>query len=246
MTTASTGPAPAGRRLRLGFGLRGPQRPRHVLTEHQLTSVGLPVGGDGVIVGLDEHGGPAVLGLGRAAPLAVALVGGLWTAQVVALRAAATGARVAVETGRPQRWAALAQMAGGGQQCVTLHDVGRVPPQGPTLDSPVLVLRDAGPRPPRTAVPQAPWQSVLTVLPYLGPDAEPVLRDAAIVGVQRVSPGEAALVARIMALPAPDADALPALDDRFTLWCTPVHRHLVATAPTEAETGLLGPARRVD
>ncbi len=78
-----------------------------------------------MVIGVDAEGRPAVLGINRPVPYDVALIGGLWTAQVLALRAAATGARVAVETGRAQAWTALAQAAGGGQPCITLHDVGR-------------------------------------------------------------------------------------------------------------------------
>ncbi len=234
------------RRPRPGFGLLGPRRARHTLPADQLGSIGLPVGDDGVVIGVDEHNHPAVLGLNRPTPLEVVLVGGLWAAQVIALRATATGARVAVETGRPQVWTTLAQAAGGGQQCVTLHDVGRIPPLGPSVGSPVVVVRDAGIRPPRGRVSAAPWQSVLTVLPYLGPTAPRFLENASLVGVQRVSPDEARLIARIMTLPARDADTLPGLGDQFTLWCTRTHRQLVMTQPTDAESGLLGVARRVD
>lgn len=240
-------PGERGRaRGRLGFGLLGPRRPRHTLGLEHLASVGLPVGDDGVIIGVDAREQPAVLGLNRPTPLEVVLVGGLWLAQVLALRAAATGARVAVETGRPQVWTTLAQAAGGGQQCVTLHEVGRVPPLGPSVGSPVLILRDAGGRPPRGRVTAAPWQSVLTVLPFLGPAAARFLESATVVGVQRVSPDEAALIARTMTLPGQDAAALPTLGDEFALWCTRAHRQFVMTRPTDAETGLLGTPRRMD
>ncbi len=240
---------PAGgpaRWRRPGFGLPGPRRPRHVLDARRLAGVGLPVGDDGVVVGEDARGRPAVLGLVRPSPLEVVLVGGLWLARVLALRAAAAGARVAVETARPREWAALAAPAGAGRPCVTLHEVGRVPPSAPSVADPVLVLRDAGGRPPGGRLPAAPWQSVLTLLPFVGPAAPRLLEGAAVVGVQRVSPDEARLVARAMALPAADADALPALGDAFALWCTRTDRQWVTTRPSGAETGLLGEPRRMD
>ena len=56
-----------------------------------------------------------MLGLNRPTPYDVVLIGGLWTVQVIALRAAATGARVAVETGRPQAWMQMVHAMGGGQ-----------------------------------------------------------------------------------------------------------------------------------
>ncbi|WP_069814868.1 hypothetical protein [Streptomyces sp. TP-A0874] len=245
-TPPSSGAVRAGRRPRTGFGLIGPRRERHALTAERLSALSLPVGDDGVVVGVGEDGGPAVLGCHRAAPSQVVLVGGVWTAQVLALRAAGTGARVAVETGRASTWAALAQAAGGEQQCMTLHDVGRVPPMGASVSSPVLVVRDCGMKPPRGRVTPAPWQSVLTLLPYLSPAAPRLMEFADVVGVQRVSPDEAARTARILGLSAEESEALPTLDDGVTLWCSGRERRLVTTAPTDVESGLLGVARRMD
>ncbi|KPI33772.1 MULTISPECIES: hypothetical protein [unclassified Streptomyces] len=232
--------------MRGGFGLIGPRRERHVVPAVDLDALALPVGDDGVVIGVDAEGRPAVLGVNRPTPYEVTLIGGLWTAQVLALRAAATGARVAVETGRGQVWSGLAQAAGGGQQCVTLHEVGRVPPQGASAGSPVLVIRDCGMRPPRGRVVAGPWQSVLTLLPYLSPTAPRLLQNSSLVGVQRVSPDEADQLGRLMNLPRAAVDSLPTLGDGVTLWCTPRDRQFVMTQGTEAETGLLGPARRID
>ncbi|MGW7458587.1 hypothetical protein [Streptomyces sp. NPDC054797] len=232
--------------MRGGFGLIGPQRERHVVPAVDLDALALPVGDDGVVIGVDAEGRPAVLGINRPTPYEVTLIGGLWTAQVLALRAAATGARVAVETGRGQVWTGLAQAAGGGQQCVTLHEVGRIPPQGASAGSPVLVIRDCGMRPPRGRVVAGPWQSVLTLLPYLSPTAPRLLQQSSLVGVQRVSPDEAGQIGQLMRLPRQAVEALPTLGDGVTLWCTPRDRQFVMTQGTEAESGLLGPARRID
>jgi hypothetical protein len=231
---------------RFGFGLVGPRRERHAVPLEQLGALGLPVGDDGMVIGVDAEGRPAVLGINRPTPYDVTLIGGLWTAQVMALRAAATGARVAVETGRAQAWTALAQAAGGGQPCITLHDVGRVPPQGASAGSPVVVVRDCGMRPPRGRVVSGPWQSVVTLLPYLSPVAPRLLEKSSLVGVQRVSPDEATQIGRIMGLPRVESEALSTLADGVTLWCTPSDRQFVMTQATDAETGLLGSARRMD
>ncbi|MEV0281527.1 hypothetical protein AB0I22_34795 [Streptomyces sp. NPDC050610] len=239
-------PAPRIRTSRFGFGLIGPRRQRHELTPEQFESLALPVGDDGVVIGQDARGQASVLGLSRPTPFEVLLIGGVWTSQVIALRTVGTGARVTVETGRQQVWTALAQAANSGQQCVTLHDVGRVPPQGPSVHSPVLVVRDCGMRPPRGRVSAAPWQSVLTLLPYLSPVAPRLMESAGLVGVQRVSPDEARQIGRAMALPQADVEALSTLQDGVTLWCTRRSRVYVATQPTDPETGLLGGPRRMD
>ncbi|MGW3597768.1 hypothetical protein [Streptomyces sp. NPDC005167] len=237
---------PTSARARLGFGLIGPRRSRHTVSVEQLASMALPVGDDGMVIGVDAEGRPAVLGINRPTPYDVTLIGGLWTAQVLALRAAATGARIVVETGRAPAWTGLAQAAGGGQPCISLHDVGRVPPQGASAGSPVVVVRDCGMRPPRGRVVSGPWQSVVTLLPYLSPVAPALMKKASLVGIQRVSPDEAAQIGRIAYLPATATQALSTLADGVTLWCTERDRQFVMTQATDAETGLLGGARRMD
>ncbi|MFF3248314.1 hypothetical protein ACFYWY_32345 [Streptomyces sp. NPDC002870] len=238
--TAGTGTA---RGLR---GLLGPRHAGHTMTADHLGALSLPVGDDGVVIGDDAEGRPQMLGFHRSAPYDVLLIGGLWTAQVLALRAAGTGARVAVETGRAQAWTLLTQAAGAGLECITLHGVGRVPPMGATVGSPVVVVRDCGMRPPRGRVVSSPWQSVLTLLPYLSPVAPRLMRDSTLVGIQRVSPQEAEQIGRILALSQAEIEALPTLADGVTLWCAGRERHWVMTSSTDAESGLLGVARRMD
>ncbi|WP_405898343.1 hypothetical protein OG242_13125 [Streptomyces sp. NBC_00727] len=242
---ASPAPSPAGR-ARAGRGLFGPRRDRHALPVEQLAALRLPLGDDGVVAGTDAQGQPAVLGLFRPVQLDVVVIGSVWTAQVLALRTAGTGARVAVETARPQAWTGLAQAAGGSQQCMTVHDVKQVGPQGASLTSPVLVVRDCGMRPPRSRLAAGPWQSVLTLLPFLGPTAPKLVEHAGLVGIQRVSPEEAAVLGRILRLPRVNAEALSQLGDDMVLWCTPKHRKLVKMQPTDIEAGLLGGPRRLD
>ncbi|MEV7720592.1 hypothetical protein [Streptomyces sp. NPDC088184] len=233
-------------RIRPGRGLRGPRHAGHTLAAEHLGALSLPVGDDGVILGTDTEGRTQMIGFHRPAPYDVLLIGGLWTAQVLALRAAATGARVAVETGRTRAWTTLAQAAGAGLECVSLHDVGRVPPTGAAVSSPVVVVRDCGMRPPRGRVVSSPWQSVLTLLPYLSPVAPRLMRASTLVGVQRVSPAEAEQVGRILGLARTESEALPTLADGVTLWVAGRERHWVMTGATEVETGLLGAARRMD
>ncbi|MCX5367574.1 hypothetical protein OG613_32345 [Streptomyces sp. NBC_00015] len=237
---------PGRRSPRSGFGLRGPRHGRHSVSADQLAALALPIGDDGVVIGVAAGGRPAVLGINRPTPYDVVLIGGLWTAQVLALRTAATGARVAVETGRPQAWVQMVHAMGGGQNGLAVYEVGRVPPQGASAGTPVLVVRDCGMRPPRGRVTSGPWQSVLTLLPYLSPVAPRLVRQARLVGVQRISPDEAAELGRALSLPRGDVEALPTLADGFTLWCADRDRQYVMTQPTDAEIGLLGTPRRMD
>ncbi|WP_327190710.1 hypothetical protein [Streptomyces xinghaiensis] len=238
---ARTGPA-----ARMPRGLLGPRGGGHTMDAGDLDLLSLPVGDDGVVIGDDAEGHPQLVGFHRSVPYDVLLIGGLWTAQVLALRAAGTGARVAVETGRRQEWTRLVHAAGAGLECITLHEVGHVPPMGATVGSPVLVVRDCGMKPPRGRVVSSPWQSVLTLLPYLSPVGPRLLRSATLVGVQRVSPQEAGQIGRILGLSRAESDALPTLADGVTLWCSGSERHWVMTTGTDAETGLLGMARRME
>ena len=221
-------------------------RAPHLLTREQLAAVALPVGDDGVVIGEDGQGTPAVLGLFRPTAYEVVLVGGVWTAQLIALRATATGARVVVETGRGQIWTPVARAAGGGQPCLTVHPVGGVGPQGASVTAPVLVVRDCGSRPARSRLSPGPWQATLTLLPFLETESEQLLAAADLVGVQRLSPQEAAPAGRVLRLPGSAVSALPQLGDGVTLWSDGRNRALVRSGPTPTEVQILGRARRVD
>ncbi|MGP3981229.1 hypothetical protein [Streptomyces sp. KR80] len=239
-------PALPQQRFQPGFGLRGPRRNRHLLPPDVLDTLTLPVADDGIVIGVDPQNQPAVLGLLRPKPLDVIVVGSMWIAQLLALRTVAVGARVAVESARPYAWAQMAQAAGGGQQCVSIHEVRQLAPQGPSVSSPVLVVRDAGAQPPRNQLAPSAWQSVITLLPFLGPKAPRLLARADLLGLQRLSPQEAEVVTRIMGLPRQVEAALPTLSDNAMLWCNRHHQEFVLTQPTDSETGLLGAPRRMD
>lgn len=124
------GRTPRPRRFLKGFGLLGPRHGAHTVPAVQLDALALPLGDDGVVIGVDAEGRPAVLGVNRPTPYDVVLIAGLWTAQVIALRAAATGARVAVETGRPQAWVQLVHAMGGGRTAWRCTTSGACRPRG--------------------------------------------------------------------------------------------------------------------
>lgn len=239
-----TGEAPL-RPVVPGRGLLGPRRPRHRVDLSTGTAA-LPVGDDGVLIGVDVADEPALLGLFRDSAMDIVLVGGLWLVQVIALRAAAVGARVVVETARPHLWSALAQAAGAEQPCVTVHGVGQIGAQGASVSGPILVVRDAGSRPGRSRLAATPWQTTLTLLPYLVPRADRLLASADLVAVQRISPQESEAVGRTLGLPSADMSSLSTLGDQVSVWATKGHLRYVMTHPTATENHLLGPARRVD
>ncbi|MYT73292.1 hypothetical protein GTY60_26980 [Streptomyces sp. SID8367] len=226
--------------------MRGPRRRRHVLPKKSLGSLGVNVGDDGVVIGVDPQGMPAVLDVLRPKPLEVVVVGSMWTAQIIALRTAAVGARIAVESVRPQAWAPMAQAAGGGLQCVAVYEPNQLAAQGASVASPVLVVRDLGAQPGRSQLAPMPWQSTLTVVPFLGPRAPRLLTRADVIGLQSVSPQEAEVIGRILRLPEQLTQTLPTLSDATMLWIAGGKHQYVMVQPTDPETGLLGGPRRMD
>ena len=145
----------------------------------------------------------------RSRPVDGVLVGSSFLAQLLALRAVATGARVVVETARPELWSALAQNAGGGQQVVAVVPVRRVGPLGASAASPVLLVRDCGARPPKPAQAKTLWQTTMTLVPYLDPGFAGRLGGMDLLALQRVSPQEAAQAARAARLSRNDVQLLP-------------------------------------
>lgn len=225
---------------------RGPKLEKHLLEAAEFDALALPVGDDGVVIGTDQASRPAVISLFKPRAMDAALVGGAYMAQLVALRATATGARVVVETARPQLWAPLAQNAGGGQQVIAVVPVRRVGNLGATPASPVLLLRDCGARPPRSAAPKTPWMTTLTLLPFLDPSFAGHLISSDYVALQQISPQEAELAARLFRLSPQDVAALPTLLPELALWTARHGRQYVYTAPTHDESALLGAPRRMD
>ena len=226
---------------------RGPRLEKHILEPDEFDALALPVGDDGVIIGTDQGSRPAVLGLFKPKAVDVGLIGGSYLAQLLALRATATGARVVVETARPQLWAPLAQNAGGGQQVIAVVPVRRAGSNlGATAASPVLLLRDAGARPPRSSAPKVPWLTTLTLVPFLDPSYAGHLITSDFVAIQQISPQEAELAARLFRLSPQDVSALPTLLPELALWTARHGRQYVFSAPTRDESGLLGAPRRMD
>ncbi len=229
------------------LGVVGPRRAAHMVRATDLAAIQLPVSDDGVLIGSDAtDGSPAVLGLFARSGRDVILVGGAYAAQLIALRAVAAGARVAIETGRPHIWEELRLKASSGQECVTVHPVNALGPQGASVHSPVLVIRDCGAIPPRVGARHGAWQTTLTLLPYLDPASADLLGTQDMVGLQRISPPEAGLAAAVLSLPSAERAALPTLADSLTLWVAGFNRRYVQATPTSLEDALLGQPRRID
>ena len=225
--------------------------PEFVVAPSVLDAISAPGNSGGMVLGSGMQGEPLTVSLLRPTPTRVVVVGGLYLARQVALRAMATGAWVIVATGRPAAWQVLGKAAGTGidGKPVPLVQVRRLAPvelpRG-SEDGPLLVVHDGGAVPQELFPPRSPWQTTLYVLPYLHPQASGTANIADLVLLQRLPVGQAQLASRIWRLPPTMAQQLTTLADDavvalgHNLW-QPMR--LVTTA---GEQQILGPIRRGD
>jgi len=220
-----------------------------------LDGLGPPVRPAGVLLGADPDGEPVAVTLVRPAPTRVVVLGGLYLARQVTLRAVGTGTRVVVVTGRPPVWDAVRRA--GDAPDTGPHDpddpaarvrvIGEPPadlavPGGGSL----LVVYDRGATARGPAPSRRPRQTTLVVLPSLVPAVSDLADDADLVLIQRLPPHEAELAGRLWRLTPAMTETLRTLPDRGivvlgrNLW----RRVDLVTGPRE--TAILGPVRRGD
>jgi hypothetical protein len=227
-----------------GLGVAGAPAVR--LDAATLAAIAPPVGGAGLMLGVNRHGEPVTVRLFRPEPTRAALVGGLRCAETVVLRALALGAQVVVQTGRPQAWEPFLRGLSGGADSVSLAPPGRVlepPPATPVR--PQLLVVDVGPVG-ATGVPvvESPWRATLLVRDELSPVDVDILERADVTLLQPLSPAEAALAATALGLGESAswltrirADMVGVVVGRRTLRWT-----LLSSTPVEQQ--LIGPPGR--
>ncbi len=132
----------------------------------------LSVPAPGVVLGVDDHGRPAAVGLLGPEPVRVGVVASLWVGQFLAARLVGVGCELTVVTGRPQRWERLRRWTP--DIPVTVVDrISRWPSEGSV--APRALLIDL-PDPPSFGLGRAPWSTVVhlpptSAVPLLGPVA---------------------------------------------------------------------------
>ena len=226
-----------------------------------LDALGPPVRPAGVVLGADPDGEPVAVTLVRSAPTRVVLLGGLYLARQLVLRAVGTGTRAVVVTGRPPAWEPVrraAERAEGDRPGPagpaapgapdSLVRVVAEPPSDLAVPggAPLLVVHDRGVTTRGAGPPRRPRQTTLVVLPTLVPAVSDLADDADLVLLQRMPPHEAELAARLWRLTPAMTETLRTLPDRGVvvlgrnLW----RRVDLVTGPRE--TAILGPVRRGD
>jgi hypothetical protein len=223
--------------------------PEFTLDASTLDAVSASSDRGGMVLGQGLQGEPLTISALRPAPTRIVLVGGLYMARQVALRAMAVGAWVVIATGRPDAWQSLQKAAGMGPDgrptpVVQIRRLTPVELPRPSEDGPLLVVHDGGPTPQELFPPRSPWQTTVYVLPYLHPQAGATANAADLVLLQRLPVGQAQLAARIWRLPPPMVHQLTTLTDEQVV---ALGRNLwkpfrLVTRPKEQQ--VLGPVRR--
>jgi hypothetical protein len=225
--------------------------PEFLVTPGLLDAVSPSADRGGMVLGSGPDDEPLSVSVLRPEPTRLVLVGGLYLARQVTLRAMATGAWVVIATGRPTAWQPLTRAAGEGPEgCpVPLVQVRRLAPlelPRASEDTPLLVVHDGGAVPQELFSPRSPWQTTLYVLPYLHPQAEATANNANLVLLQRLPMDQAQLAAQMWRLPPPMMNQLAALPDDGVVALGPNLWLPLRLVTTPAEHEILGPVRRGD
>jgi hypothetical protein len=245
--------------LPLGLGPGGgvPGRPRRAtVSPDGLDALELSVGTAGLMLGSNRHGAPVVVRLFRPEQTRVLLVGGVGTAQLVALRAMGLGARVVVQTARPHAWEPFVRGSSVPGESIALVSPGRVLdiPAGTALH-PLLVVVDVGPVG-ADPEPGRGWQATLVVRDDFGPADVDLAARADLLVMQPLQPHEAALVGSALGLGEAAgwltrirADMVGVINRRSVRWAllspTPIESQLTGPGPGAAPgraTGTPAPA----
>jgi ESX secretion system protein EccE len=202
----------------------------------------LPIGAAGLMLGSNRHGVPVVVRMFRPEQTRMLLVGGVRCAQLIAFRAMALGARVAVQTARPQAWDPFVRGAAVPGDAIGLVPPGRqiqIPP-GSAL-YPLLMVVDVGPVGADNR-PGAGWQATLVVRDDFSPADIDVASRADLLLLQPLRLEEANLVGGSLGLGEATqwltrirADMLALVNRRAIRWAalseTPIEHQLIG-APT--------------
>lgn len=205
----------------------------------------------GILLGSGLQGEPLTISALRSTPTRIVLLGGMYLARQVTLRAVAVGAWTVIATGRPAGWHVVSNAAGKQQngQPSPLVQIRRLAPMDlprPSEDAPLLAILDGGPTPQDLFPPKSPWQTTVYVLPYLHPQASALANESDLVLMQRLPVGQAELAARIWRLSSQMMRQLTTLKDDQVIALGHNLWRPFKLVTTDKEQQLLGPIRRGD
>jgi len=234
---AETRRGPSGKMTRLHVGW-------HTITRSTLGSVNVASSSAGLVIGHDRQHAAVPVRLFAPEPVRVALVGGVWAAQLLIFRAFALGARVTVITSEPAAWIGFGERATGQYNRLTVLSDDQAVPFAGTAQQPVLAVYDLRETGPAAAPALGPWRSQLTILRRLDQPGVPALQDAQLVLLQRLGGEEASLAASALRLRRHSGQFLQFMaDDMLALIAEGADRYL-SLSQTRIEYDHVGAPRR--
>jgi hypothetical protein len=227
----------SGRLARLRIG-------SHTASRGALAQLGISSPGMGLILGADRHQRPVSVRFFRPEPTRITLLGGVWAGQLVAFRALALGARIAVVTIDPAAWDGYGERATGRGDRVSILTAEQHFLLSATAHQPILIVYDLGVAGPTIPQPLGPWQTQLTVLRQLDQTGVPSVQDSHLVMLQRLGGVEANLVGTALRLPDHSVGFLQVMaNDMLALLGGGADRY-IWLAQTEVERKYAGPPQR--
>jgi hypothetical protein len=201
----------------------------------------MPALSSGVVVGHGRDQRPVVVRLFRPEPTLVALIGGWWVARLVAFRAVAVGARIAVHPAVAALWRGFAAPAAGPDGQPQVYETDQPLAVPATGRQPLLYVYDGATTPPPNL---GPWCTGLAVLGRLLPAMVSTVAGAHLCMAQRVTPADAADAVTALRLSGDTASHLQSMPDNVVaLFGGGVDRY-VLWAQTQTEQHYFGPPTR--
>jgi len=207
------GPRPTRRPISLSGKLPRLRIGSHVVSRSALAQMRVGSFGTGLVLGADRDRKPVSARVFRPGPTRITLVGGVWAGQLVAFRALALGARVAVVTTEPHAWQGLGEWATGRTDRVSVMTTLQPLAVAADARQPLLIIHDFGLVGAAAPQPLESWQTQLTILRQLDHPGLPAVQDCELVIMQRLGNAEAALVGRALRLPAASTQFLQVMAD---------------------------------
>ena len=216
----------------------------HVLPVDALPQLDMPVSPGGLVIGHEGQQQPVIMHLFRNRPTYLGVFAAAYVGKLLAFRALALAAQVAVVTPRPPVWQPLANAAPPGWVVPALPGAS-TPPAGTPI-GPSMVLDDAGMGEAQLRGDLGAWQTQVVLRPFATPQMAGQLRSFDVVVLQRTQPESVPSLQANFGFPEESAQWLPRMpDDTIAVLATGQVR-FVNLAPTQAERAAFGPPTRLD
>lgn len=226
------------------MSIAGPAVAGHVLPAEALPQLDLPLAVGGLVVGHEAKQQPVIVQLFGNRPTHVGVFAAAYVAKLLAFRALAVGAQVAVLTPRPAVWQSLIQVAPA-QWAATFPPAVSTPPGG-TAGRPTLVMEDAGMSELHLRTDLGAWQTQVVVRPFVTPQMTGQLRSLDAVLLQRTQPEAVGPIQATFGLAEQTAQWLPRMPDDTVALIGSGQLRFVNLVPTLAERTAFGPPTRLD